>query len=406
MNSILKINAFSSPIKSFFSSIYIYYLFIFIYVLNDALGNSVIPQYNNSSFHDILLYLSIILAFGCLLQLDFKDKENFKSTIFIVIGFFCYLFGNRTAFLLSIAASVLGNTSNINILLRMIFIEKLAVFLFIVLLSLIGILPGREALYLNVNESVKTVTLGYSHANTFSATVGILMMLYVSIQSKKMTNIQLTSLFIISLLTYFITKCRIGFALMLLLIILFVIPYNKILNFNYRLKKVKKYIIFLFIIFVTLNFSLIILKVFFPDNSILLAIDHYIFHGRIGLAAEYMKIYPVTLFGDVLDLTKISNTLWYTALDNGYIINLLYYGVIGLLVYLYIFQKSFLNILSSQNKTLIIVSICFMIWTIYEGMMITASSNFVLLLYSKNTFQISKSGNDYQSAKNHYSGLK
>lgn len=400
MNSILKINAFLSLTKSFFSSIYIYYLFIFIYVLNDALGNSVIPQYNNSSFHDMLLYLSIILAFGCLLQLDFKDKENFKSTIFIVIGFFCYLFGNRTAFLLSIAASVLGNTSNINILLRMIFIEKLAVFLFIVLLSLIGILPGREALYLNVNESVKTVTLGYSHANTFSATVGILMMLYVSIQSRKMTNKQFASLFIISLLTYYITKCRIGFALMLLLLILLLIPYKKILNPNYRLKKC---IMSLFIILVTLNFSLIILKAFFSDNSILLAIDHYIFHGRIGLAAEYMKIYPVTLFGDVLDLTKISNTLWYTALDNGYIINLLYYGVIGLLVYLYIFQKSFLNILSSKNKTLIIVSICFMIWTIYEGMMITASSNFVLLLYSKNIFQISKSGNDYQSAKNHYS---
>lgn len=359
-----------------------YYIYIFIFVLNDALGNTVIPNYNESIFHDILLYINLFMAFICFLQIDFKSKSSYKSILFIIIGVVSYLVGGRTALLFTIFASVFGSTVNCDNLLKMIFTEKVVIFTIVVILSLIGLLGGREVLFSDINSIEKTVTLGYSHANTFSATVGILIFLYVFINRKQLNRYKYIAILGISILTYFFTKCRMGFAIMILLVVLLNLPYERI-SFNKKIMesfyKILKYIL-LFII--GINLILIILKIC-ADNSLLLGIDYYIFNGRIGLAAEYLKVYPLTLFGDVIDLNIISSKLWYVALDNGYIINLLYYGIIGMLVYIYIFHKSYSKFVINHQKVLIIIAICFMIWTMYEGLMITASSNFILLLYQK-----------------------
>lgn len=359
-----------------------YYIYIFIFVLNDALGNTVIPNYNESIFHEILLYINLFMAFICFLQIDFKSRSSYKSVLFIIIGVISYLVGGRTALLFTIFASVFGSTIDCDNLLKMIFTEKIVIFSMVVMLSLFGLLEGREILFSNINSIGKTVTLGYSHANTFSATIGILIFLYVVINRNQLNRYKYIAILGISVLTYFLTRCRMGFAIMVLLVVLLNLPYERI-QFNEKLMnifyRILKYILLLII---AINLFLVIMKIF-ADNSLLLGIDYYIFNGRIGLAAEYLKVYPLTLFGDIIDLNIISSKLWYIALDNGYIINLLYYGVIGMIVYAYIFHKSYSNFVINHQKVLIIVAICFMIWTMYEGLMISASSNFILLLYAK-----------------------
>lgn len=361
----------------------LYYMFIFTLILNDGLGNSVIPGYDDSIVHYILLFMCCFFSLLCIFKLDFKERKNIHILIFIIVGFLCYLYGKKTGLLLTILASVLGDTINVKKLFKLIFFEKLFIFTFIITLSLLGLIPGGEVIFNLGSMTEKTITLGYQHANTFAANVGILIMLYLCLNKCNLSKFEFVFFVFITFLTYLITKGKIAVFLISILLLSTKLSINFPKYNFFNIKRLSKYLKYFFIVLVLINFLLIIMKVFF-DNPLLLNIDHLIFHGRIGLAAEYLKTYSITLFGSILNLDLISSKIWYIALDNGYMINLLFYGIIGFITYLYIFQQSYLNVLNSKNMVLVFVSLCLMIWTMYEGIMISASSNFILLLFRKN----------------------
>ena len=354
-----------------------YYLFVSLMVINDTLGNSLIPNYGSSSSQQLLLLGELAMAALCLFfQSNSKLSISFFAGVF-GIGCVAYLFGGRTGLLITLLAAALGNSAKADTLLKLVFWEKLLVFLLIVGLSLVGVLPGREALTELSNTVTKGATLGYSHANTFSATVVMLLFLFVAINRHHLSLLHLLLVAAVELVNYLITRSRIGFIVIFLLLAAVVCVKNGQLRRLFF--SAGKGFLFLILLF---NFAFIILRLF-ADNALLSAIDIKVFNGRMGFSAMYLETYPLSLFGAELDETLIAAKSWYYALDNGYTIILLYYGIAGMFAFLLVFQKTVLELAKKQEIILVLIAMGFTIWMMFEGITLTASGNFILLLMGK-----------------------
>jgi hypothetical protein len=104
-----------------------------------------------------------------------------------------------------------------------------------------------------------------------------------------------------------------------------------------------------------------------------------IMNGRILLSCMNLMYYPVTIMGQKVDLSLIAATNKYYALDNGFIFLLIHYGIVGFTVIGVLQQWAIVHCIKMKEP--ILCSICIMIlcWMMYEGMMVSATSNFTLL---------------------------
>ncbi len=100
------------------------------------------------------------------------------------------------------------------------------------------------------------------------------------------------------------------------------------------------------------------------------------FNGRIGLAYRSLLVYPITIFGKAID-TSIWNQYQYYSLDNGQVMVLLEYGIVGFLTYFYIIQTILKEVKKEEEVVWGIIIIVFMIWSMYEGTMYFIGKNFV-----------------------------
>lgn len=365
----------------FKTSACVYYLFVALLIFNDGLGNSLLPNYAESTLQQLLLLAEL----GCAVLCLFFQRHN-KPDLLFFAGVFCigcaaYLFGHRTGLLLTLLAAALGRSAKVDTLLRLIFWEKLLIFLFVVGLSLIGFLPGRESLFALTNSTQKGATLGYTHANTFSATVVMLLLLFTAINRERLNLFHLGLILITEVVNYIIARSRIGLIVILLLILLTVC--TKYLPLKSLLFRGSKWILLL-ILFI--NFTFVFLRIF-ADNELLSAIDIKVFNGRMGFSAIYLQTYPLSILGAELDESLIAAKSWYYALDNGYTIILLYYGIAGFAAFLLTYQKTILELIRKQQSTLVIIAVCFTIWMMFEGITLTASGNFIFLLLGKDYYQ-------------------
>ena len=108
-------------------------------------------------------------------------------------------------------------------------------------------------------------------------------------------------------------------------------------------------------------------------------IADWLLNGRILLAVMNLTYYPITLLGQRVDLSTIAAHHTYYALDNGYIYVLIHYGIVGLFVICGLAQKAILECIYKKDAVLCVISMLILCWMVYEGMMISATSNFTLL---------------------------
>lgn len=361
---------------------YSYFIFIFLLVLNDAIGNTSLESYQQTIVHDIILGLSIIFALVSMFNIkNYFNKDAILNILLIIMGFVIYLYSRKTGLLMVILSAVCCIKINYQSLFKMIFFEKIVLLSITIILSFFDLLEGKESLLFIFETYTKQELLGYSHANVFAASCSLLIILFIILYNERICKKNYIILICINILIFLLSRSKISFFLTMVFIVfnLFITQYrNKIKVKN------RNVIVYLCYFIILTNFILILLKIFYTNNDFLLFIDHYIFHGRIGLSAEYLKTYGLTIFGSILDLDLISKKLWYTALDNGYTILLLYYGVVGFGIYVYILFKSIYNLTRKNCMMIDLLIVIFVIWIMYEGIMLSSTSSLILLFYNKN----------------------
>ena len=102
-------------------------------------------------------------------------------------------------------------------------------------------------------------------------------------------------------------------------------------------------------------------------------------NGRILLSAMNLAYYPVTLIGQKVDLSLIALDNQYYALDNGFVYILIHYGILGSLIIAGFQQKAIMKCIEKKDVVLTTICILILFWMVYEGMMVSATSNFTLL---------------------------
>lgn len=164
--------------KEKFSEI-LYYLFIFLIMFNYGFENINTIDYGSTIIHDIVQYLALCVALLCFIMKKIEINGFLWIIGVLLIGILCYISGGWTNMLLTILAIYLLNNIEINNILVFIFVERLLILIAIIFMANVGILHNSVIEVAKSTYSVKALSMGFSHPNTFATNIGILILLYL-----------------------------------------------------------------------------------------------------------------------------------------------------------------------------------------------------------------------------------
>lgn len=347
-----------------------FYLFFIFFITLDSSINVTRLYLVFGNIHSWLLILALTNAVFCAFTKTYTFKKLYIVAVAFLLGLLTYYISGNTDFLFTILAVVLIDSAEIDNVIKTIFFTKITVLICTVTLSLVGILEKGN---IASTSSEKSVLFGYGHANTFAGTVGIILLLFFALNRHRLKRIHLLFAFLLELFCFYYSRTRTGLLLISLSIIL--------LLFNDRDKIKKKFFsvsTYFFPCLLSLNFILIFLRRIISSSTIMDKIDS-LFNGRLFLATLNLEYYPVKLLGQRVDLGIIAEHNSYYALDNGYTYILIYYGIFGLILFGFFFHTALINCIKNNEYVLYVVCIITMIWCVYEGMVVSAPTNFAIL---------------------------
>lgn len=366
--------------KEKFSEI-LYFVFIFLIMFNYGFENINTIDYGSTTIHDIIQYSALCIALFCFILKKIEINKFICMVAVFFVGILCYISGGWTNMLISILAIYLLENIDIDHVLLFIFIERLLIFISIIIMANVGILHNQIVEVAKSNYSVRVLNMGFSHPNAFATNIGILILLYLCINRESMNIWKRIILIILDIGVYKLSGTRTTFILIMLAIIFEMLcNIRNVVGFKMFLKKIMPFMYIMILIFMFVCIGLF-LKIGYTNN-ILNIINDKIFNGRLGLGALYFSTYHFSLFGNKLDMSLVSNSSYY-ALDNGYVILFMYYGVIGFLLFMYIIQKLIYTLRNNDEVFLMLLCIVMGLWAMYEGMIVSLAGNFMILFYGK-----------------------
>ena len=349
----------------------LYRIILVLLILDASFYHTVLTESFKNSFHYFCLMIVMVFSLMCIISKRYTKIFLFLNVAIFIFALISYRISGNSDIFTSILLIMLAWKIDLDEILKVIFNVRFIVFIFIVFLSLIGILDiGTIA----TTSADKGVLLGYGHANTFAGSAGILIFLMFAINRYRIKNYHYIIALITDILIFYFSRSRT--ALMLIsFVIICVICIKSSQDFNRQILKMSKF--FLPSLFIVL-FTLILMQFKSIAPHFLQIVDK-VMNGRIVLSCMNLSYYPITLLGQKIDISYIAASNTYYALDNGYIYVLIHYGIIGLVIIAGLQQFAILRCVRMKEPILCIVSIAILVWMMYEGMMIAATFNFTLL---------------------------
>lgn len=359
-----------------------YELVIIAATIDVAFSNTTVSFY--SDIHSVLL--GIVLAFSvlCILTKKYSVIFLFMNMLVLLFGVFSYQISGNTDLMVSLLLIMLIHKIDVDTVLNLIYRIRLVIFAGVVTASIIGILPIGN---LFAFSSEKGILLGYGHSNTFAGNAGILILLMLAVNRHNLKKYHYLIALIADGMIYFVSHARVS------LVIIPLVLFSYLCKKEVSKRRVLKGVKYVFPLALIVNFGLIAMKILQKASGITELADT-LMNGRVTLAAMNLMYYPVTLLGQRVDISVIASQNLYYALDNGYTYLLIHYGLIGLCIFSTLFQLAMISCQKKEDIVLCSIVTVFIIWSMYEGMMISASSNFTLL-FAIGSLHIRNKKSDY-----------
>ncbi|HFI0744144.1 TPA: hypothetical protein ACGO4V_000189 [Streptococcus suis] len=295
----------------------------------------------------------------------------------IVYGLVNYRVSGYTDIFILLLAAYVADQVDFNNVLKVLFWEKLVIFLSLNIFSVLGVIEMTKFPINKYLSIVEAYAPGYVSPNVYGCQAGVLFLLYLSINRYKLTKLKVLLVWFLSVLVYIICRSRTELILVSVTTVLLLICNNP-KNFN----KVKRILSWGYPSILVLNFGLIYtFSILGYGNPIMSTVNDVLFNGRIGLALMNFNTYGISLFGSPIDVSIVAKTNIYYALDNGYTVLVLYYGLIGLLWYSYIQIQTAKKLEKINELVLMVVLFIINIWGIYEGNMVSLGGNFMVMAF-------------------------
>lgn len=352
----------------------LYKTFIFIVILIYMFESTSLPNFSDSLLHKILLALALAIAMLYIVKRKYTLKELERLIILNSIGFICYLSSGLSGLFVTMLAITLMPNGAVDRVLKMILIEEGILFGIIAFLAIIGVLNNHAVDISKGTYVVNAFSLGFGHPNMLAAQSTSIVLLYICINRYKLKIkhyvISAMSMIAIYILSQGRTALLLGLGA---LIMIFISKNNKIQ------KRILNFLPWTYcIILVFLVFAMVLYLKLGQNMPIVRFINDGLFNGRIGLAARSLLVYPITLWGKAIDLS-IWNQYQYFSLDNGQVMILLSYGILGFIAYFIIIQSVLQKIKNEKEVILGIIMVLFLIYSMYEGTMYFIGKNFAFL---------------------------
>lgn len=357
----------------------LYKIFIFLLIAMYMLEATSIPNVNNSLFHDVIQYSALLVAIIYIVIRKYSNKESIRNSFLVLIGILCYVSSGFSGLLMTVLAIILMPNNYLEIILKMILKEETILFGIIVIFSLLGVLDMGGVKINKGSYITDGVSLGFTHPNMLAAQGTSIILLYLCLNKDKLKTRHYIVSLMCEILLFVLSKGRSSFFLGIFAIILIGMSKMNIIK-----KIILKFLPFAY--WAILGALIFCMFIYARDNgtsAISGLINDGFFNGRIGLAYRSLLVYPITIFGKAID-TSIWNQYQYYSLDNGQVMVLLEYGIVGFLTYFYIIQTILKEVKKEEEVVWGIIIIVFMIWSMYEGTMYFIGKNFVFLFLGLN----------------------
>ena len=316
----------------------LYKIFIFLLIAMYMLEATSIPNVNNSLFHDVIQYSALLVAIIYIVIRKYSNKELIRNSFLVLIGILCYVSSGFSGLLMTVLAIILMPNNYLEIILKMILKEETILFGIIVIFSLLGVLDMGGVKINKGSYITDGVSLGFTHPNMLAAQGTSIILLYLCLNKDKLKTRHYIVSLMCEILLFVLSKGRSSFFLGIFAIILIGMSKMNIIK-----KIILKFLPFAY--WAILGALIFCMFIYARDNgtsAISGLINDGFFNGRIGLAYRSLLVYPITIFGKAID-TSIWNQYQYYSLDNGQVMVLLEYGIVGFLTYFYIIQTILLQ---------------------------------------------------------------
>ena len=362
----------------------LYKILTVIITLDAALYSTTLSGGLKRPIHLACLLCTLLFTPLCVWLQKNGYKQFFISMVLLLFGVISYGISGNTDILVSIIFVVLAWEVDADEILGIIYRVRLVVFACTILLAAAGVL---ELGTIATSSADKGVLLGYGHANTFAGNAGLLVFLALAVHRKHLKPYHLVAVSAAGAFIFVISRSRTSLILISLLILLSLVSFTT--KGKRMLEKMGRFFLPVLVsaIFILIGMRATGLYPRFVDLA------DRLLNGRLLLAAMNLEYYPVTLLGQKVDLSIIAAHHQYHVLDNGYAYILVHYGVIGVFVICGLAQLAIRTCIKQKEYMLLILSMCVLIWMVYEGMMVSATSNFTLLFamtYMKRNMEYNK----------------
>ena len=306
------------------------YFGIFILILKVyGQASSILPFYN-----DTLDTVLSVIGVSCLMIHCFKKRHYKKVEIYIYLFFallalFSAIQVKNYNIFITVVTCLAIRGENTNDIINFIF--KYSSFLFIVhfIYALIRI-PFTGDTYLKIINGVNRYDMGFGHPNRFSILLFNLLLMWIWVHFSTINYKEISFIFLISLINYFITMTRTNEIALVFLLILLIIYKKYPKKMSIYLKQVSMIIVPFFALC-----SIIFVILYQKGNSIAVMFDK-ILSGRIRLGSYAYEHFGFSLFGNNLSNFKIQYDsvykLNYFTFDNIYTDILMQQGVIWFVI--------------------------------------------------------------------------
>ena len=358
------------------------YVIYTIYVLYNLLYTTSIKNLFGIVPLDVL---SRFVAIITTLMLFYYFISRLKIKYWLIFGMvvFCVIIATLNISSLSLLISVLFMFAVVDIDLNRLssyafYVNTFFVFT-IVFFSLIGVLPIRLK-----EQSGLNYVMGFVATNTFSIAVLRSVLLYVLSRYKKLSWRHCICFSIIGWFVYDLTKSRIFFVSIILIV--FLIIYSKKLKYAFSSKLF--FCIYMLIVPVFIFLSVYYGSLYSPEIDKMVELNK-LFSGRLFFINYYLSQYGISMWGQEIEYTTVHSTLsdgtiWF-GLDNSYVYALICFGAVVSLILLLIFETLIYKTYKLNYRPLIIYIIIMSIIGITENGLFYVTMNFAML-YTLNLF--------------------
>lgn len=328
--------------------------------------------------YTILLYASM-LCFICAVSMTvWTISEALRALMLLAVALAVYISSTETLYLLLMFSAIIIHCIDYKKALITIFTVRLIILIIVISLSLFNVIPINE---MSVSKGAAGFTIGYGlgyiHPNDLAQSVFILSIIGLCIREEKIDIKDWLTFFILALINYFITKSRTVFIISIFILFVLIIR-----NYKVGIKIIKRSAIPIYIIAVTI--SLVIPYLYNEATGIIQHIA-YIWNGilsdRFSNANMLFNIFPITLFGRIVNTSVLQPIYGYSVVDDGYVFLLFNYGVVGSLTILALYFYSIKKLIIQKKIIYIIAVLSFLMLGTMENAIRSVAVNFTMIFW-------------------------